>query len=393
MRHQRHGLEAGAAGVAVRAADALAVGRQRPPVEAVADVPAARRRLALPRRRLLARRVRLRPRRRPARLHLPQRVRVEVRHHPAERRVRRRRQLPRARVPPRPQRPQLLLRQRLRAALRRRRPRTPRQPRQHHQRQHRRQPVHLPLAAPAVRQLREQVPQRTQFVRPPRRRPRLRRTPLRALLRIRQTTTGVRAQRPHVHLLARTMSVRVLPVVPREALRPSHRRPVRRQVARALEPRRVHERLRQLQRMSVRLPPVRAQTPQTPRQRPRRQTRRPRRLRQHQEPRVVPDQVQTPELHLAVPAQPAIPRPALERPRLPAHQRHPATPPLRHVPQTPTRELPEAQVVVLRHQRVPAPPLLRPRRTHHHLPYHHVHAFRPRFVPLHAPLDTPFATG
>ena len=61
--------------------------------------------------------------------------------------------------------------------------------------------------------------------------------------------------------------------------------------------------------------------------RPRGQVPRPRRLRQNQEPRVVADQVQPPELHRTVPAQPAVPRRALEGPRLPARQRphHTAT--------------------------------------------------------------------
>ena len=126
--------------------------------------------------------------------------------------------------------------------------------------------------------------------------------------------------------------------------------------------------------------------------RPRRQAPRTRRLPQHQEPRVVPDHVQTPELHRAMPPQPTITRPALERPGLPAHQRHPMAPPLRHMPQTAPRELLEPHAVVLRHQSVPPPALVRPRRTHHHLPNHHVQALRPRSAPLHAPLDTPSAT-
>ena len=182
----------------------------------------------------------------------------------------------------------------------------------------------------------------------------------------------VRAQRSHEHLLRAVVRVRVAAVVPREALRAAHPHPVRRVVARPPESRRVHERLRELQRMAVQRRPVRAQPAQAAAQRPRRQVRHARRRRQDQEPRVVGDQVQTTELHRPVPAQPAVARRALERPGLPPDQRQPVTAPHRDVAQPAARELPEAQVVVLRHQRVPAPPLVRTRRPHLHLPDDHL---------------------
>ena len=76
----------------------------------------------------------------------------------------------------------------------------------------------------------------------------------------------------------------------------------------------------------------------------------------------------------------------LERPRLPAQQRQPVPPPLRNVAQSPTRELPEAQVVALVHQRVPAPPLVPADRPHLNLPNHHRRLVEFR---LHAPRCTP----
>ena len=162
------------------------------------------------------------------------------------------------------------------------------------------------------------------------------------------------------------MWVRVRSVVARETPRTPHPHPVRRAVDRAPEECRIHERLRDLQGMAIPRRPVRTQTPYAVRQRPRRQVHDPRRLRQHQKAGVVADQMQPTKLHRPVPAQPAVPRGALERPRLPAHQRQPVPAPHRNMAQAPTRKLPKAQVVVLAHQRIPAPPLARQR--HSNLP-------------------------
>lgn len=87
----------------------------------------------------------------------------------------------------------------------------------------------------------------------------------------------------------------------------------------------------------------------------------------YQKLRVVHDQVQPPELHRPVPAQSAVPRCALELPRLPAQQRQPVTPPFCNLTQTTVRELAEPQAVVFRHQRVPAPSLIRAQRPDRHL--------------------------
>ena len=358
MRDQRHGLEVGAVRVAVRAPDPLAVRGQRRHVRVLRET-----------------------RRGPPAQHVLQGVRVGVRHHSADRRVRRRDPAPLG-AAPRAHRAQLLLVEVPREPLRRRRAVLPGQPRQRAHRQHRREAVLAALAAAAVGHLREQPAQRTQLLArvAHRRRPA---RPLRTVRRVRQPRTRVRAQRSHEHLLRAVVRVRVAAVVPREALRAAHPHPVRRVVAPAPEPRRVHERLRELQRMAVQRLPVRAQPAQAAAQRPRRQVRHARRHRQDQEPRVVGDQVQTAELHRSVPAQPAVARRALERPRLPPDQRQPVSAPHRDVAQPAARELPEAQVVVLRHKRVPAPPLVRPRRPHLHLPDDHlrlVESFR------HAPL-------
>ncbi len=271
---------------------------------------------------------------------------------------------------PGPQGAQFALLEAAREPFRRRRPALPREPRQGADRQHRREAVLAPLAAPAVRRRRERVAQRAQLRRrvAHRRRPA---RPLRAVDRIRQPRRGVRTQRTHEHLLRHRVRVRVRAVVPREPLRAAHPPPVRGRVADAAEPRRIHERLRELQRAPVRRAPVRAQPTQARPQRPRRQVPRPCRLRQDHEPRVVADQMQTPELHRTVPAQPAIPRRALERARLPTRQRQPVPAPHRDVPQPATRELPEPQIVVRRHQRVPPTPLVPARRTNLHLPQRH----------------------
>ena len=237
--HQRHRLEMGVvARMAVGAADALAIRRERRGV----------RRLGKPRRRPLAE-------------HLRQGVRVGVRHHPADRRVRRRHPAARDRIAPSAQRAQLLLVEPLREPFRRHRPTQPRQPRQRANGQNRLQPVLPALAAAAVRHRREQLPQRAQLLARVRYLGRAA-GPLRAVRRVRQTGSRVRAQRAHEHLLEHLVRVRVGAVVAREALGAAHPQPVRGIVGAAVKARRIHERLGQLQRMTVRRLPVRAQAPQ-----------------------------------------------------------------------------------------------------------------------------------
>ena len=91
------------------------------------------------------------------------------------------------------------------------------------------------------------------------------------------------------------------------------------------------------------------------------------------QPGVVPDQMQSPKLHRSVPAQPPATRGAIERPRLPAQQRQPVPEPHRNVAQPPARELSEPQIVVLVHERVPTPTLIRARQPHLNLVHHHLH--------------------
>ena len=270
---QRDGLEVHAVRrVAVRAAVCAATGRSH----------------AIGRQR---RQVRIlgEPRRRPDPQRLLQGIRVGAGHHPADGRRRRRRPAAPG-AAPRAQRAQFPPAQVGTELRRRHRPREPRQPRQRADRQHRLQAVLAALPAAAVRQPREHVAQRPQLGRRVAHRHRPAR-PLRPVRRIREPPARVPPQRPHEHLLPRPVRVRVRPVVAGEALGAPHPHPVRRVVARAPEPRRVHERLRELQRMAVQRRPVRTQPTQAARQRPRRQVADPRRRRQHQEARVVRDQV------------------------------------------------------------------------------------------------------
>ena len=109
--------------------------------------------------------------------------------------------------------------------------------------------------------------------------------------------------------------------------------------------------------MAVRVPNVPGQPPQAQAQRPRRQIRHPAGGK-NREAGVVRDQMQPRELPLPRPADPRVPNPHLERARLPAQQRQPRLAPNRHVPQRLAEQPAEGQVVVLAHQRVPAPPLI-----------------------------------
>ena len=197
--------------------------------------------------------------------------------------------------------------------------------------------------------------------------------PLLALDRVGQALARIHAQRAHEHLFGHLVRVGIGAVVAGESLREPHPHPVRGIVGAAVEARGVHERLRELQPMCVRRLPIRTHTPKAAPQHPRRQVRNPLRLGQNQKPCVVPNQMQPPKLHRAVPAQPPVARRALERLQLPAQQRQPVPAPHRNVAQPPARELPEPQIVVLVHERVPAPPLIRARQPHLNLAHHHLH--------------------
>ena len=182
--------------------------------------------------------------------------------------------------------------------------------------------------------------------------------PVPGQLRAAQRRRRVLLHLVHVHLLRPAVLAppRRSPRCPRKAPRAAQRHPVRRPVARAGEARRVHERLRQQHRIPVCVAHVARQPAQAQPQRPRRQVRNPA-LVQHREAGVVRDQVQPRELLLARPADPRIAHPHLERPGLPAQQRQPPLPAHRHVAKRLAEQAAEGQVVVLRHQRVPAPTL------------------------------------
>ena len=149
-----------------------------------------------------------------------------------------------------------------------------------------------------------------------------------------------------------------------KAPRQPQRAPVRRAVAGAGKSRDVHERLRQKSRISVHRLDVLRQPPQAQPQHTGGQVRHSAR-RQNDEARVVGDQMQTPELLLGRPPDPAITRAQLERAGLPADQCEPGLAMHRDMAQALADDAVERQVVVLLHQPVPAPVLLRaPGRTH-----------------------------
>ena len=87
--------------------------------------------------------------------------------------------------------------------------------------------------------------------------------------------------------------------------------------------------------------------------------------RQDDKARVVGDQMQAPELLLRAPAEPAVARGQLERARLPADEREPGRAHERNVAQAFAEHAMKRQVVMARHQPVPAPVFLSaPGRTH-----------------------------
>ena len=109
---------------------------------------------------------------------------------------------------------------------------------------------------------------------------------------------------------------------------------------------------------------VRGQSPQAQPQHPRGQVRHPA-GRQDDEARVVRDQMQAPELLLRRPADSAVARGQLERAGLPADQCEPSLAMHRDMAQALADDSVEPQVVVLRHQPIPAPVLPRaPSRAH-----------------------------
>ena len=190
--------------------------------------------------------------------------------------------------------------------------------------------------------------------------------PVRRHLGPAQRLGGAFAQFEHEDLLglAVVAPARRSPGVAGKAARHPQRAPVRRAVAGAGEPRRVHESLGQEHRVAVHRLHVRRQPSQAQPQHPRGQVGHPVR-RQDDETRVVGDQMQAPELLLRRPTDPAVARGQLERARLPADQSNPALAVYRDMAQAFADDAVKRQVVMLRHQPVPAPVFPRaPGRTH-----------------------------
>ena len=226
----------------------------------------------------------------------------------------------------------------------------------HGDRQHGRQPVPDAARRAVLGHLAQEVVQAAQPVLGGRLGTAAPGAPRRRLVESGKRRPRVARQRPREHPLRRPVrrpAAADAGVAPRLA----QRGPVRRQVARALEPRRVHEGLRDQHRMAARRFHVRRQPAQRQRQHSRRQVAA-MQPRQDQEARVVRHQMQPPELLLRRPADPGVPRLHLERTPRPPDQRHP-TPVrrLRDVPQPAAEQAPESQVVVRVHQTVPLRPL------------------------------------
>ena len=163
------------------------------------------------------------------------------------------------------------------------------------------------------------------------------------------------------------MGVGVAAIVAREPPGQAEIPPVPGSVHRALEPRRVHEGFRKQNRVPILLLPVGAQTAQHRRHRKRTEARENPLAAKHNEPGIVRYQVQTPPPDSALPPDPEIPVPALQRAGLPAGQRDPLARPLDDVAQAAARKPLEAKVMMRLNQRVPAYPLVRPRKAHHHI--------------------------
>ena len=144
----------------------------------------------------------------------------------------------------------------------------------------------------------------------------------------------------------------------------AQRAPVRRAVAGAGKARGIDEGLGQKDRVSMHRLHVPRQAPQAQPQHPRGQVRH-RARRQDDKARVVGDQMQAPELLLRAPAEPAVARGQLERAKLPADEREPGRAHERNVAQAFAEHAMKRQVVMARHQPVPAPVFLSaPGRTH-----------------------------
>ena len=128
---------------------------------------------------------------------------------------------------------------------------------------------------------------------------------------------------------------------------------------------RVHERLRQQDRKAMLGQHVVREPSQAQAQHPRGQVGPALPRRQNHKARVLQDQMQAPPPLLRTPPDPAVAGCQLERGGLPAHQGQPALPLRRHMPHGLAEQALKRQVVVGRHQAIPAPVLLCPPRGAH----------------------------
>ena len=177
-------------------------------------------------------------------------------------------------------------------------------------------------------------------------------------VRVGHDPAGVAAQ-PNPYPLDLAVRLGVAAVGAGVAPRASRPGPAGRFVHNSLELRGIHEGLREQDRPPAGLLPVRAESLCRGRKEIGREAREGAALAEDQEARVVGDRVEAPKLLARPPADPAVPRPALEGAVPPACQRQPPAPPGRRAAKAALGEPPEAEIVVLLHRRVPARPLAR----------------------------------
>ena len=192
--------------------------------------------------------------------------------------------------------------------------------------------------------------------------------PGRILVRLAQGAGGVGLQFVHENLLgpAVTAPPRGGARLARIAAGEAQRAPVGGPVAGAGKECRVHERLGQQERPAVLDEHVVREPPQAQAEHSRGQVAGVP-ARQNHEAGILDDEVQTAQLLLPGPADPAVPGPEPERGGLPAEQRNPGLPQHGDMAQSLAEQPVERQIVVPRHQAVPSAVFPGPpRRTHPH---------------------------
>ena len=182
-----------------------------------------------------------------------------------------------------------------------------------------------------------------------------------------QTPAGIAAQGIDIEPLGLAVGVGVAAAMAGEAPGVAEIAPVGGFVDRALEVRRVHERLRDQHRMTVAGLPVVAEAAQHRGHRERGEARERAPRAEDDEAGVVRDQMQALELQLRRPADPAVAVPALEGAGLPPAKCDPQPAPFDDVAQAASGEALEAEVMVPVHRRIPLHAFVRLCEADHHI--------------------------